>query len=318
MLLNRTTETVSIQRFIAKNFGWKDFWDDDSIVCFSKKREWDLSFFSIDEKLFGQKREINLSFFLNKGIWTIPWKKKIPLALENYRFSYSLRSSNQIYVIARSDWSRVHFKVSREIIFTITFSTENAKNEETQETTNSCHANLHVRKTKKVVDDVVTVIAKSLSHPNRRELEQQAYKREEQLGERRTGFPRWIGQHHRPRGKGRVEMPNSRGSRKRQGCSSRWNATTAAHSFISVVGGQLNADFPPGQSPIPSNRNIVPSVYTMYILYTGYRVDEDRKRERGGRAGGKRGLWLDFNLRAFARGPRPSLTRPNLRPSRVF
>lgn len=72
-------------------------------------------------------------------------------------------SSNQIYVIARSDWSRVHFKVNREIIFTTTFSTENAKNEETQETTNSCHANLHVRKTKKVVDDVVTVIAKSLS-----------------------------------------------------------------------------------------------------------------------------------------------------------
>lgn len=56
----------------------------------------------------------------------------------------------------------------------------------------------------------------------------------------------------------------------------RWNATTAAPSFISVVGGQLNADFPPGQSPIPSNRNIVPSVYTMYILYTGYRVDGDR------------------------------------------
>lgn len=86
-------------------------------------------------------------------------------------------------------------------------------------------------------------------------------------------------------------MPNSRGSRKRQGCSSRWNATTAAPSFISVVGGQLNADFPPGQSPIPSNRNIVPSVYTMYILYTDWIEWMKIERERGGgRAGGKRGL----------------------------
>ncbi|KAI4484046.1 hypothetical protein M0804_007502 [Polistes exclamans] len=37
---------------------------------------------------------------------------------------------------------------------------------------------------------------------------------------------------------------------------------------IGCVAGQLNVDFPTGQSAIPSNRNTIPSVYTMYILYT--------------------------------------------------
>ena len=125
------------------------------------------------------------------------------------------------------------------------------------------------------------------------------------------------------------------GVRKRQGCSSRWNATTSARRFISVVGGQLNADFPAGQSAIPSNRNIVRSVYTMYILYIsghgcyrrGWRKERERERERvecrdGGydrttrEKGETKRVAVTRAMTRFqsasnarSRGPRPSLTQ---------
>lgn len=125
----------------------------------------------------------------------------------------------------------------------------------------------------------------------------------------------------------------TRGVRERQGCRSRWNATTAARRFISVVGGQLNADFPAGQSAIPSNRNIVRSVYTMYILYiSGHGCYRRGSREgdiaRGGCGegqGAEGGVAVTRAMTRFqsasgarSRGPRPSLTRPNLRPRCVF
>nr|KAF7411016.1 hypothetical protein H0235_013623 [Vespula pensylvanica] len=48
-----------------------------------------------------------------------------------------------------------------------------------------------------------------------------------------------------------------------------WNNIASGIAlYVETFCGQLNVDFPAGQSAIPSNRNTIPSVYTMYILYT--------------------------------------------------